>query len=97
MKARLLAPHVIADAYRERGEIIESFPLGYIMTPMMEGLDDEAKAAIAQAHIRTFGRHPGVPYGFPTASPLLDSPPIQRPLDDNQPVFHFQGVKEYIS
>jgi hypothetical protein len=25
----------------------------------------------------------------------LDAPPIDRPLDDNQPIFHFVGTPEY--
>ncbi len=97
MKVRLLAAHIIRDEQMEKGTEVEISPAG--VTPLMEGLDPEAVAAIAAEQMRVWGRHPGVPYGLPTSSPPLDSPPIPRPLDDNQPVFHFvpKSSKEYIS
>ena len=95
MKVRLLADHVIHDELKAKGSVVE-IPLDGA-TPLMEGLDDEAKAAIEQEKIRVWGRYPGVPHGYPTSEPLLDSPPTPRPLDDNQPEFYYSGAKEYIS
>jgi hypothetical protein len=96
MMFRLLAPHVISDVLREKGEIVDDPPAG--ASPLMEGLDDEARAAVTYAKLKVFGRFPW-PYGFYPpgyggVSPL-DDPPIERPLDDNQPVYHFVGTPEY--
>jgi len=94
MKVKLLDHHIIADAMRLKGEILD-LPPGYAPTPLMEGLDDEAKAAVAYAHLKAFGRYPW-PYGlYPPSGVPLDNPPIPRPLDDNQPVWHFSGAAEY--
>lgn len=98
MKVRLLEPHVIADRWYPRGAVLET-PAGYPVTPRMVGLDDEAIAAIEYARLKVWGRY-WWPYGlFPPgyggAGPL-DSPPIPRPLDDNQPVFHYTGRPEYL-
>jgi hypothetical protein len=98
MKLRLLEPHVIEDAWRERGYILDPPPPGYAITPLMEGLDDEGKAAVAQARLAVWGRYP-TPYGlyppgYGGARPL-DDPPIPRPLDDNQPGYHYVGCPEY--
>jgi hypothetical protein len=100
MKLKLLEPHVIVDVRRPRGYVLDPPPPGYQATPLMEGLDDEGKAAVAWAKLVAFGRYPW-PYGFYPpgyggAEPL-DSPPIPRPLDDNQPVYHYVGSKEYLS
>lgn len=93
MKFRLLAAHVIENVLREEGEIVEDPPGA---TPLMEGLDDGAKAAVEAEMVRVFGRYAGLPHGFPSQGmPLIDDPPIERPLDDNQPVFHFSGTPEY--
>jgi len=95
MRLKLLAPHVIADRWYPRGAILEA-PAGYQATPLQLGLDDEAKAAVAYAHLKAFGRYPW-PYGlYPPSGPPLDDPPIPRPLDDNQPVFHYVGRPEYL-
>ncbi len=97
MKVRLLTAHVINDELMEKGRVLDSLPLGYVPTSEMEGLDDEGREAVAVAVRQVYGRHPGVPYGFPTSGPLLDDPPLRRPLDDNQPIWHYSGRKEYIS
>lgn len=96
MRFRLLAAHVIEDVLREKDEIVEDPPGG--ATPLMEGLDDAAKAAVEREMVRVFARYyGGLPHGFPGAAayPMIDNPPLQRPLDDNQPVFHFSGTPEY--
>jgi hypothetical protein len=95
MRFRLLAPHVIRDRWCGTGEVVDDPPAG--ASPLMEGLDDAGKAAVDAEMLRVFGRYPGVPHGFPTSMPLLDNPPIRRPLDDNQPEFHFSGTPEYSS
>jgi len=97
MKVRLLAPHIINDELMEKGRVLDSLPPGYVVTSEMEGLDNEGQEAVAIAIRETYGRYPGVPHGFPTSEPLLDDPPIRRPLDDNQPVFYYSGRREYIS
>ena len=94
MRVKLLDHHIIADAWQAKGTVID-LPAGYPATPLMEGLDDEAVAAIAAAHLKAFGRYPW-PYGlYPPSGAPLDDPPIPRPLDDNQPVWHFSGAPEY--
>lgn len=93
MRFKLLAPHVIQDVLREKGEVVEDPPSG--ASPLMEGLDDDARAAVAYAKLKVFGRYPW-PYGlYPPSGTPLDDPPIDRPLDDNQPVYHFVGTPEY--
>jgi hypothetical protein len=96
MRFKLLAQHVIRDVLLEKGEIVEDPPAG--ASPLMEGLDDEARAAVTAAKLKVFGRYPW-PYGFYPpgymGTPPLDNPPIDRPLDDNQPVYHFVGTPEY--
>jgi hypothetical protein len=95
MRLKLLEPHIIADAYRAKGTVLD-LPQGYAVTPLMEGLDDEARAAVDYAKLLAWGRFPW-PYGlYPPSGAPLDSPPIPRPIDDNQPVFHFTGNKEYL-
>jgi hypothetical protein len=94
MKFKLLAPHVIRDVLREKGEVVEDPPAG--ASPLMDGLDEEARAAVNAEVVRVFGRYYGVPHGFPShGAPMIDTPPIRRPLDDNQPEFHFVGTPEY--
>jgi len=97
MKVRLLTAHIINDEFIEKGRVLNSLPSGYVPTSEMEGLDEEGVEAVNAAIRGTYGRYPGIPHGFPTSVPLLDDPPIRRPLDDNQPVFHYVGRKEYIS
>jgi hypothetical protein len=99
MKLKLLAPHIVADRWLPRGAVLDPPPAGYQATALMEGLDDEGRAAVAQAQLEAWGRY-WWPYGlyppgYGGASPL-DSPPIPRPLDDNQPVYHYVGSKEYL-
>jgi hypothetical protein len=95
MRFKLLQAHVIDDVLREKGAIVEDPPA---VTPLMEGLDDDARAAVAAAKEKVFGRYPW-PYGlYPPGAygvPPLDAPPIDRPLDDNQPIYHFVGTPEY--
>ena len=91
MRLRLLARHIVNDELLERDEVIgdgpgdKAIPHGYVATPLMEGLDDDGRTAVHDAIVRVYGRHPGVPYNLGTHRPLLDDPPIVRPLDDNQP------------
>jgi hypothetical protein len=98
MKFRLLQPHVINNQLFARGTIVEDPPAG--ASPLMEGLDDAAREAVARIKLAVFGRYPW-PHGlYPPGTygvPPLDSPPIERPLDDNQPEFHFSGTPEYSS
>lgn len=81
MLIKLLSQHIIADQLRERDEILDVTSV----TPYMEGLDAEAREAIYHEKVRVWGRYvsPGV---------LLDDPPIERPLEENQPVRHIPGV-----
>lgn len=96
MRFRLLAPHIIDDVWLDAGTIIER-PSNYIATVLMQGLDPEAEAAVAYAKLVAFGRYPW-PYGlYPPHGTPLDDPPIPRPLQENQPVYHFVGRKEYLS
>lgn len=78
MKVRLRARHVIDARLREPDEVLDV----EAVTPLMEGLDPEAVAAIAAEKVRVFGRWVGA---WPNLH-LLDDPPIERPLDDNRPV-----------
>lgn len=75
MLVKLLQQHVINDQLRERDEILDVTSV----TPYMEGLDAEAREAIYHEKVRVWGRYvsPGV---------LLDDPPIERTLEENQPV-----------
>lgn len=79
MKVKLLTRHVIAGDLREVNEVLE-LPPGVAPSPEMVGLDREAIDAIAALKRRVFGRWVGWPRR------LLDDPPIERPLDDPQPV-----------
>lgn len=92
MRFRLLTQHFIAGELMERGRVVEDVQA----TPNMEGLDGDARAAVEAEIVRVFGRREGVPHGFPSYMPLLDNPPIRRPLDDNQPEWHFAGTAEYV-
>ena len=96
MKVRLLAPHVIADRWYPRGAVVDT-PADYEPTPLMEGLDAEAVEYITHVQLRVWGRYPW-PYGlYPPMGAPLDNPPIPRPLEENQPVFHYVGSPEYLS
>jgi hypothetical protein len=102
MKLKLLSPHIVPvgpnnDCWMPRGTVLDPPPPGYQATPEMEGLDEEGAAAVAYAKLKVWGRYPW-PYGlYPPSGEPLDNPPIPRPLDDNQPVYHFVGSKEYLS
>jgi hypothetical protein len=78
VKVRLLRQHVINDRLYEPDSIVDVFSA----TPYMEGLDETARAVIKQEKIRVFGRW----VGDPRNPHLLDDPPIERPLEENQPV-----------
>ena len=97
MKVRLLADHVIHDELKLKGSVVEIPPDG--ATPLMEGLDDQAKAAIEYIKIKVWGRFPNTPYGLPTRGEPLDTPPIPRPLEENQPVehAHIRSIRDYTS
>lgn len=75
MMVKLLAAHFINDRIYPRDTILDVTSV----TPLMEPIDDAARAAINAERVRVYGRyiHLGV---------LLDDPPIERPLDDPQPV-----------
>ena len=80
MRVKLLAKHVIAD--RELpAETILVLPAGVAPTPLMEGLDEEARTAIAALKFKTFARYERTRRGVR----LIDDPPIEYPLD-NPPV-----------
>jgi hypothetical protein len=97
MKLKLLSPHIIDDRWCPVGTVLDPPPPGYQATALMEGLDDEGRAAVDYAKLKAFGRFPW-PYGlYPPSGIPLDNPPIPRPIDDNQPVYHFTGSPEYIS
>jgi hypothetical protein len=93
MLVRLLAQHAIDGVLHEKNAILDVTRV----TPLMEPLDEEASVAIASENIRVFARYEGTPHGYPFHGPILDSPPIPRPLDNNQPEWHFVGAKEYVS
>jgi hypothetical protein len=97
MRLKLLAPHVIDDRWYPTGTVLDPAPAGYTATPLMEGLDDEGVAAVKVAVLVVFGRFPW-PYGlYPPQGVPLDDPPILRPLEENQPVYHYVGNPEYKS
>lgn len=78
MKVRLLSPHAIDDrVYLTHTELVVA-----LVSPLMEGLDEEAIVAIKEEKIRVFGRWIGQYPNFR----LLEDPPIERPLDNNRPV-----------
>lgn len=78
MRVRLLAPHVMPERLWPAGSILDV----QTVTPLMEGLDDEARAAIRVEKIRVYGRWIG---SWPNMR-LLDDPPIVRSLDNARPV-----------
>ena len=51
------------DRWCPAGTVLYLTPPGYQVTPMMEGLDDEARSAIAYAKLKVWGRYPW-PYGL---------------------------------
>jgi hypothetical protein len=83
MLVKLLRQHVIADALHYPNEILDVTSV----TPFMEGLDPTARAAIRAEKIRVFGR-----WLDPQHTRLLDDPPIERPLEENQPVPRIPGA-----
>lgn len=78
MLVKLTAPHAIADRLYPSETVINVSTV----TPLMEGLDDEARNAIAAENIRVYGRWQG---RWPNMR-LLDDPPIIRSLENAQPV-----------
>lgn len=96
MRVRLLAPHIIRDEWMPAKTEVDILPSG--VTPLMEGLDEEAIESIKKENLRVYGRYENTPPGWePPLGPIVDDPPIKRPLEENQPVYHFVGRKEYIS
>jgi hypothetical protein len=77
MMVKLLAKHIIGDSVHYADEIINVSAV----TPLMEGLDSEAAAAIAQLKVDIFGRWIWTGHEWQ----LLDDPPIERPIWDPQP------------
>lgn len=77
MRVKLLRQHIINGALKELNEILDVS----VVTPFMEGLDVEARDAILREKIRVFGR-----FVDPFHQKLLDDPPIERPIEENQPV-----------
>lgn len=78
MRVKLLAKHVINDQELPIDTILEVIKV----SPLMEGLDAEAQEAIAAEKIRVYGRWIG---RWPNLR-LLDDPPIERSLENAQPV-----------
>jgi len=75
MRVKLLAPHFIDARYWETNSVLDVTSV----SPLMEGLDPEAVAAIAAENIRVYGR-------WTDEGVLLDNPPRIRTLDNNRPV-----------
>lgn len=78
MLVKLLASHFIDDRLRLPNEVLDVSTV----TPLMIGLDAEAREAIAAENIRVYGRWVG---RWPNLH-LLDNPPIIRTLDNAQPI-----------
>jgi len=78
MRVKLLSPHVIDNTLYLKDHVLDIS----IVTPLMEGLDLEARAAIDLEKVRVFGVYAG---RWPHLR-LVDDPPIVRPLDNNRPV-----------
>jgi hypothetical protein len=93
MRVKLLAQHIIDGTLQEKGTIIDVTSV----TPLMEALDEEAKAALEAESLRVYARYAYTPHGWPPLGPMIDSPPIPRPIDNNQPDFHYVGVEGYLS
>jgi hypothetical protein len=78
MRIKLLAPHIIDDVQYPTDTVLDV----RTVTPLMQGLDAEAVAAIAEEKVRVYGRWVGQwPHFY-----LLDDPPIVRSLENAQPV-----------
>lgn len=88
MKVYLLAKHVIGDREWPPKSVLE-LPPGVTPTPLMQGLDDEAKSAILAVKRRIFGRNIGTPW----MPKLLDDPPIEYVMD-NPPVPPLPNTKD---
>lgn len=82
MLVKLLRQHVINDTLHYPDEILDVTSV----TPFMEGLDPDARTAIRTEKIRVFGR-----WLDPQHTRLLDDPPIERPIEENQPVPRIPG------
>lgn len=84
MMVELTAPHFIDGRVWPTEAHLEVTTV----TPLMIGLDEEAITAIAAEKIRVFGRW--VRHG--RTWHLLDDPPIERPIDNPQPVPPIPGA-----
>lgn len=70
MRVKLLVPHTLGDRWLPaRTELEWLLPV----TTFMEGLDEEARKAIAAERFRINARY--------VRGRLLDDPPIERPFD----------------
>jgi hypothetical protein len=58
MKLKFVSPHIVEDCGRTAGEVLDPPPQGYQVTPLMEGLDDEALAVVEYAKLKVWGRYP---------------------------------------
>jgi hypothetical protein len=94
VKVQLVEAHVINDRVCEKGEILD-LPSDFRVTPLMNPLDDEARQAVKAERLRVWGRYENTPHGWPPQGPLIDDPPIPRPLTENQPVYHYTGHSDY--
>src|SRR5258705_8198637 len=84
MKLKFVSPHIVEDCGRTAGEVLDPPPQGYQVTPLMEGLDDEALAVVEYAKLKVWGRYPW-PYGlYPPSGQPLDDPPIADPQTDRR-------------
>jgi hypothetical protein len=83
MIVKLLRQHIIDNTLRYPDEILDVSSV----TPFMEGLDPAAREAIKKEKVRVFGRWLDFAH-----TQLLDDPPIERPLEENQPVPKIPGV-----
>jgi hypothetical protein len=83
MRVELLRQHFINDALREPGDILEI--TADQATPLMRGLDLDGVNAVRDAKIRVYGR-----WLDDAHTKLLDDPPIERTLEESQPVPYLQ-------
>lgn len=78
MLVKLKAPHVIDNTFYPANTVLNVSSV----TVLMEGLDSASTAAIAAEKVRVYGRW----VGRGPNRHLLDDPPIERFLENPQPV-----------
>ena len=59
MKFKLLSPHIVADRWCPAGAVLDPPPPGYTATPLMEGVDEEGRAAVDYAKRAVLGANRG--------------------------------------